>query len=168
MSPKLWKLIEKPAHTHGAEYILALMKAGYRPCDWNIDILNRLDFSHSTVLWPVPLVRVSLESLGFSEPTQLQSFYQAAAKNGFETVPIEAAVASRFHYDEQPTGEWLRIAVGLNQMIDSDGIPHLPKLGAALGTSGRPNLYLHTYWAYPHAIFHPHNEFVMVDPRLRK
>ena len=37
-----------------------------------------------------------------------------------------------------------------------DGIPHLPKLGCALG-----KYFIETYWAYPDAIFHPHNEFVV-------
>ena len=41
-------------------------------------------------------------------------------------------------------------------MIDDDGVPHLPKLGKALG-----KLFIGTYWSYPEAIFHPHNEFVV-------
>jgi len=41
-------------------------------------------------------------------------------------------------------------------MIDSDGVPHLPKLGRALGM-----YFLETYWSYPDAVFHTHNEFVV-------
>ena len=41
-------------------------------------------------------------------------------------------------------------------MIDTDGVPHLPKLGSALGKK-----FIETYWSYPHAIFHPHNDFVV-------
>ena len=41
-------------------------------------------------------------------------------------------------------------------MIDTDGVPHLPKLGRALG-----KYFIETYWAYPNAIFHPHNEFII-------
>ena len=33
-------------------------------------------------------------------------------------------------------------------MIDSDGIPHLPKLGQGLNL-----LFIETYWSYPGAIF---------------
>ena len=44
----------------------------------------------------------------------------------------------------------------MRSMIDTDGIPHLPKLGCALG-----KYFIETYWAYPDAIFHPHNEFVV-------
>ena len=53
-------------------------------------------------------------------------------------------------------GEWLRIAVPLDSMIDSDGIPHLPKLGQGLNL-----LFIETYWSYPGAVFHPHNDFLV-------
>ena len=35
-------------------------------------------------------------------------------------------------------------------MVDIDGVPHLPKIGKALGF-----FFLETYWSYPDAIFHP-------------
>ena len=41
-------------------------------------------------------------------------------------------------------------------MIDTDGVPHLPKLGSALN-----KIFIETYWAYKGAIFHPHNEFII-------
>ena len=40
--------------------------------------------------------------------------------------------------------------------MDSDNVPHLPKLGSALG-----KLFIETYWSYPGAIFHPHNDFLV-------
>jgi len=61
----------------------------------------------------------------------------------------------RLVYMDRPTGKWFRIAANINSMINSDGIPHLPKLGRALSS-----LYVETYWACEDAIFHPHNEFV--------
>jgi hypothetical protein len=64
---------------------------------------------------------------------------------------------SRLIYKEQPNGEWLRFATPLNSMIDSDKVPHLPKLGKSLGL-----FFIETYWSYPKAIFHPHNEFVFL------
>lgn len=159
---KLWKLLEKPSYTSGSEYCKALDKGGYRVSDWVVDVCSKPDFPVNTIKkWPVPLVRVRLDSLGFSEPTILKNFYEVANKEGFENPPPEVALALRFIYDEQPTGEWLRVATGMDQMIDSDGVPHLPKLGAAL-----KRFYLETYWAYPKAVFHPHNEFVMIDRRL--
>ena len=39
---------------------------------------------------------------------------------------------------------------------DSDGSTHLPKIrGKALN-----KYFIETYWSYPDAVFHPHNEFV--------
>ena len=45
----------------------------------------------------------------------------------------------------------------MNSLIDSDGVPHLPKLGKALNS-----FFIETYWSYSRAIFHPHNEFVVM------
>ena len=74
----------------------------------------------------------------------------------------EIAIYLRCLYKKQPKGEWLRIAVPFNSMIDSDGVPHLPKLGSALG-----KLFIETYWSYPGAIFHPHNDFLVEKNDLR-
>ena len=161
MTPKLWKLLERPPYTNGKQYCDALIKRGYRLSDWIINIASRSDFPIDTTAWPLPLVRVSLGLLGFEGPTTLKDFYSAADGEGFENPSPEAALALRFNYDEQPIGEWLRVATKMDQMVDSDKVPHLPKLGKALN-----HFYIETFWAYPNAVFHPHNEFVMVDRRL--
>jgi len=158
---KLWKMLKRPPYKSGSEYCEALVDRGYRMSDWIIDVVTKPDFPIGKVEWPVPLARVKLDSLGFKEPTTLENFYKKALETGFELCPPEIALLLRFNYDEQPTGEWLRVATPMDAMVDSDGVPHLPKLGAAL-----KRFYLETYWAYPHAVFHPHNEFVMIDRRL--
>ena len=157
--PKLWKILERPNYSSGREYCDALIALGYRPSDWIIDIAYKPYFPVCTVRWPLPLVRVKLEMFGFKEPTTLEEFYNVALGEGFENPPPESALALRLKYDEQPKGEWLRVATKMDAMVDSDDVPHLPKLGAAIN-----RFYLETYWAYSGAIFHPHNEFVMVDP----
>ena len=156
---KTWKTLEKPPYKTAAELLQALEGKGYRFSDWISDIALKPGFMDGSVEWPLRLARVSLESLGFKGPTHLAEFYQAAKDKGYSCVPPQAALAIRFFYDEQPTGEWLRIATEMDRLIDSDGVPHLPKMGKALG-----KYYLETYWSYPKAIFHPHNEFVMVAP----
>jgi len=155
-----WKILEKPTYKTGIEYQQALLSGGYRISDWIVDISSKPDFVTETAQWPLKLVRISLSSLNFTGPTHLSDFYVAANEAGFKTLPPEAALALRLNYNEQPVGEWLRIATPLDGMIDSDGVPHLPKLGKALG-----HFYIETYWAYPQAIFHPHNEFVFIDSR---
>ena len=68
---------------------------------------------------------------------------------------IDAICQHPLWQENQKKGEWLRFATPMNSMVDVDGVPHLPKLGRALGY-----FFVETYWSYPKAIFHLHNEFV--------
>mgnify|MGYP003640033183 FL=1 len=102
------------------------------------------------------LFRVKVSDLGFDSACKLKDIYQELFAKGFNTVSPDIAILTRFLYDEQPNGEWLRIATPFDSMTDSDGIPHLPKLGRGLGM-----YFIETYWSYRDAIFHPHNEFLV-------
>jgi hypothetical protein len=102
-------------------------------------------------------VRVKVKDLGFKKPSELRKIYKQAKSKGLNLVPPAIAIYSRLLYTNQKTGEWIRFATPLNSMIDSDGVPHLPKLGRALKT-----FFLETYWSYPKAIFHPKNEFIFI------
>ena len=154
-----WKLIDKYQYETGKELLDDLGSKGYRISDWIIDIVGRPSFQIGQYSWPVKLSRVKVEALGYSEPAKLQQIYNSFMQLGFSCVPPDVALVSRFFYDEQPTGEWLRIAVPMGSMIDSDDVAHLPKLGKALGA-----FFVETYWANPDIIFYPHNEFVIVKP----
>ena len=77
-------------------------------------------------------------------------------KHGYDLVPPEVSLIARDYYKEQKTGEWLRFATPFRSLVDTDGVPHLPKLGKAL-----KKYFIETYWSYPKAIFHPHNKFVV-------
>lgn len=100
--------------------------------------------------------RISLKEIGFTKPTKLKNVYNKFKALKFELVQPEISLYLRLIYLNQPKGEWLRISVPFNSMIDSDKVPHLPKLGRALGKN-----FLETYWSYPEAIFHPHNDFLV-------
>tara|TARA_B100000886_G_C20161176_1_gene382153 strand:- start:234 stop:626 length:393 start_codon:yes stop_codon:yes gene_type:complete len=102
------------------------------------------------------LYRLTVKKLGFNKATKLKEIYSKIIKEGYELVPPDIALRTRLKYKEQKVGEWLRFATPLKSMIDSDGVPHLPKLGKALG-----KYFIETYWSYPRAIFFPHNEFVV-------
>jgi len=156
MKKTIWKTIEKPLYLDEAEYVSQLISQGYRVSDWIQDIFSAEKSSRSSTDFPIALARLMVSELGFEEPTTLQEIYRAMLASGYEFVPPLIALHSRFVYDEQPTGEWLRLATPMNAMIDSDGVPHLPKLGKALGL-----FFIETYWAYEQAVFHPHNEFVV-------
>ena len=74
----------------------------------------------------------------------------------YSLVQPDVALRARLYYKEQKKGEWLRFATPMKSMVDTDGVPHLPKFGKALN-----KYFIETYWSYKNAIFHPHNEFVV-------
>ena len=136
-----------------SDIVSDLLKEGYKLSDWILDISTRLnsDLNDEYEIWSV-----SLKDLGFSGATKLEDVFKQLNSQGFSEVPPEIALILRMHIHKHPLNEWLRVATPLDSMIDKDGIPHLPKLGSGLG-----NLYIETYWAWPHAIFLPHNEFLV-------
>ena len=151
---KIWKTIQVFKYANMPECISDLKKNDYNVSEWIIDIAKNLEVKNHN--FPINLARVKVSDLGFTGSCKLKDIYSEFEKHGYNTVSPDIAILTRFLYDEQPTGEWLRIATPLDSMIDSDGVPHLPKLGKALGM-----YFIKTYWSYPDAIFHPHNEFVV-------
>lgn len=128
-------------------------KIFYSP--WISDIINKNNYSFEKYTKETFLYRIKLEQLNFSGPTKLIEVYKKAKMLDYKLVDPAIAILTRIFYIDQPIGEWLRFATPMDSMIDSDRVPHLPKLGKALNT-----FFIETYWAYPDAIFHPHNEFV--------
>ena len=114
---------------------------------------NKISFPKNKIY----LYRIKVNVLGFKKATKLKEIYKKLKKLNYELVSLDIALLARLQYSEQKTGEWLRFATPFNSLIDSDGVPHLPKLGKALG-----KMFIETYWSYPNAIFHPHNEFVVM------
>ena len=152
----VWKQIDS-IEFDSFEECVTEYKQNYKLSPWIHDIIKKNSYEFDKTTFPIRLVRIKLIDFGFECPTELQEVYDAIETAGFQLVPPEIAIFSRKLYTEQPTGEWLRFATPLNSMIDSDGVPHLPKLGKALGY-----YFIETYWSYKNAIFHPNNEFVVV------
>ena len=149
-----WKTVQGFNYNSVSECISKLKEDGYKVSEWITDVGNKLEVkSHN---YPVDLFRVKVSDLGFDSACKLKDIYQELFAKGFNTVSPDIAILTRFLYDEQPNGEWLRIATPFDSMTDSDGIPHLPKLGRGLGM-----YFIETYWSYRDAIFHPHNEFLV-------
>lgn len=153
---KIWKTINKIKYNTLEELINSLKNKNIKMSPWIEDIfLKKKNFLLSDLVLPINLTRVKLNELGFDGPTSLKEVYSLANKHKLNLVEPEIALLSRELYFEQNTGEWLRFATPLDSMIDTDLVPHLPKLGKALGF-----YFIETYWSYPDAVFHPHNEFV--------
>ena len=154
---KVWKIIKPQKYKSVNNFIKILKKRKIYISPWIEDIVrnkkNNLIITKKTVY----LFRVKVSSLGFKKPTQLKKIYKKLKLKNFKLVPPDIALRSRLQYLEQKKGEWLRFATPMNSLIDSDGVPHLPKLGKALNC-----YFIETYWSYSKAIFYPHNEFVVV------
>ena len=77
-------------------------------------------------------IQNKVRDLGFKKATNLKTYTKKLNTKKFKLVSLDHALMARILYKNQKTGEWLRFATPFNSMIDSDGVPHLPKLGKAL------------------------------------
>tara|TARA_B100000965_G_scaffold381663_1_gene379312 strand:+ start:4173 stop:4655 length:483 start_codon:yes stop_codon:yes gene_type:complete len=153
---KVWKTIKPSSRKSILKEIKYLKKKGILLSPWIENIYlnkkNNIKLSRNSV----KLYKIKVRSLGFKKATTLEKIYKKIKKKKFSLVKPDIALNARLYYKEQKKGEWLRFATPFNSMIDTDGVPHLPKHGKALN-----KLFIETYWAYRRAIFHPHNEFVV-------
>ena len=153
---KSWKILNKPKYKNISQCLIDLKKNKVILSHWIIDIIKNRKNKIKITNAKVRLYRIKVKDLGFKKPTTLKLIYKKVKKLNYKLVPVDIALRSRLFYKNQKKGEWLRIATEMKSMVDSDNVPHLPKLGKALN-----KFFIETYWAYPGAIFHPHNEFVV-------
>lgn len=154
---KIWKIINAIEFKSSSECFDKLQKENINVSVWIEDIIKLHNYKYKKIVTPIKLIRKFVNEFNFNTATELQEIYKKAKDFNLKLVPPEIALYSRLIYNEQPNGEWLRFATPFDSMIDSDGTPHLPKLGKSLG-----QYFIETYWSYPKAIFHPHNEFVFM------
>lgn len=155
MQIKVWKKIDKIFFRDTNESIASMNKKGILASPWIYNIFKKnIKYKKK---FPIFFYKIKVKELGFKKATTLDKIYREIKKKNFLLVDKELAIILRLIYKNQKKGEWLRIAVDFNSMIDSDKVPHLPKLGKALS-----KFFLETYWAYKKAIFHPHNEFIVM------
>ena len=152
-----WKTIAISSVDSPKKIIKDLKNNGYNVSLWIEDVFLNKKNKIKLLVANYNFYRVKVSDLGFDGPVELNQIYDKLLKINFKFVPPLLSLYLRLNYDEQINGEWLRIAVPMDSLIDSDGISHLPKLGRGLGL-----FFLETYWSYPKAIFHPHNDFVVI------
>lgn len=154
---KVWKVIKPNKFKNIYQCVKYLKKKKYILSPWIENIVlnkkNKIRITNKVIY----LFRIKVSDLGFKKPVKLKAIYKKLKIRRFKCVPPDIALITRLYYDEQKSGEWLRFATPMKSMIDTDNVPHLPKLGKALG-----KYFLETYWSYPGAIFHPHNEFIVM------
>ncbi len=158
MNKNYWLKIENFEFKDALECLNSYDEKKFKFSPWIEDIVKKNNYVFNKKLLPVKLVRKSLKELGFNKPKELEEVYDSFNKHGLDLVTPEIAIYARLLYLDQPNGEWLRFATPFDSMIDTDGVPHLPKLGKAL-----KSYFIETYWSYPKAIFHPHNDFILIS-----
>jgi len=154
---KIWKSLESSNYRNIDQCIKDLERKKIIISHWILNIVKNKKNKIQITKKKVYLFRVKVVDLGFNKPTTLKKIYKKLKEKNYNLVSLDIALRTRLIYKEQKKGEWLRFATPFRSMIDSDNVPHLPKLGKALG-----KYFIETYWSYPGAIFHPHNEFVVM------
>tara|TARA_B110000211_G_scaffold233305_1_gene299159 strand:+ start:8523 stop:9002 length:480 start_codon:yes stop_codon:yes gene_type:complete len=155
MVKKFYLEIKHFPFKNGKELILELKKNKIILSPWIEDIFEKKKFKNPKKFLPYKIYKIHLkEDLNVNKQIYLKDIYKKLKAKGYKTVEPHFAIYSRLFIKNLKKGTWIRYATPMNSMIDSDGIPHLPKGGSALGKK-----FLETYWSYPKAIFHPHNIF---------
>ena len=154
---KTWKTINPSNFKNINECIKFLKKKKIILSPWIENVFksrkNKIVLTNKKIF----LVKIKVAALGFKRPVKLKDIYKRIKKKNLSLVPPDVALRARLQFKEQKSGNWLRFATPMNSLIDSDNVPHLVKLGKALNS-----YFIETYWSYPGAIFHPHNEFVFI------
>ena len=140
----------------GNELLKFLKKKKIIFSPWIENIFNKKKFKSKKYL-PLELLIINLENdLGIKKATYLKDIYKILKKKKLKLLQPEIALYASTKIKIKKKGTWIRFATPLKSMIDTDGIPHLPKVGYALN-----KYFVETYWSYPKAVFHPHNSFII-------
>ena len=153
---KSWIKIRKFNYKKINSLIKDLKKKNIHISPWIENVFKNYKSKLNDNDFPMSLHIIKVKDLKINKPCALNKIYKSIKKKGFDLVPPEISLITRLYYNKQKKGDWLRFATPLKSLIDSDGVPHLPKLGKALNKK-----FIETYWSYPKAIFHPHNKFVV-------
>ena len=129
---KVWKKIKKSNYKNIKHLLNDLTQKGHILSPWIYNIFNNKKNKILINNQSFDLYKITVKSLGFKKATKLKYIYKKILLNNYDLVTPDLALRTRFFYKEQKTGEWLRFATPFNSMIDTDKVPHLPKLGRAL------------------------------------
>lgn len=114
----IWRTVKLGLCKTPDEYRKALKKAGRRISDWGDDILGRISCSQEEV--DLDLVIMSVGDLGFKGIARYADICTKAVELGLGLCPAEVGPALRLQYGDQPSGEWLRIA--MEAITDRGGV----------------------------------------------
>ncbi len=139
----IWKTIKLGTGLKIADdFRKALKQSGCKIGDWGNDILGKPTFTASDTETEVDLAVVSVAELGFKDGATRKDIYNKAKELGLELCPNEVGPQLRLQYKNQPTGEWLRIA--MEPISDSCGDLSVFDVGHYVS-----DLWLSGYYGHP-------------------
>ena len=112
-----WKTIKLGTNETVEELKQALTASGCRVNDRASELLKNITVCPVEV--EVDLVVVSVAELGFPNGATRKEIYECAIEFGYKLCPPEVGPKLRLQYNDQPKGEWLRIA--MEPITDSHG-----------------------------------------------
>jgi hypothetical protein len=142
----VWKRITLGSYKSVNALRAALDAARVRIGDSADEILGRPAFLFSKIVVDADLVVVSVAELGFDDSTSLADVHRRAGELGLELCPAEVAPLLRLHYANQPTGEFLNVAMRPIPTYGGELIALSVANGGTgpllLGGEGRPDLMI--------------------------
>ncbi len=155
----IWKTIKLGTGLKTADdFRKALKRSGCKIGGWGNDILGKPTFTASDIEMEVDLVNVSVAELGFKEGATRKDIYNKAKKLGLELCLNEVGPQLCLQYKDQPSGEWIRIA--MEPISDSDG-----DLSIFRVEHDDRGLWLRGLYGFPDRFWLGYDRFVFVRPR---
>ncbi len=109
---KVWKTIKLGTGFKTADDFRQALKTGsFSIGNWANYILDKPDFTVAPEETEVDLVVISVADLGFKNGATTRDIYERASKFGLERCPAEVGPQLRLQYTDQPSGEYLFIAM---------------------------------------------------------
>jgi hypothetical protein len=156
---KIWRTIKLGTKKITFALKAALIEADCYISAWAEDIMNQSAFTLSEGEREVDLVVLSVAELGFNKGACLKDIYAKAKELGLGLCPAEVGPQLRLQYSEQPTGEWLIVA--MEPVTDSVGI--LREL--YVGRENDGGLWLYGDHHYPDSVRYGNCRFVFMRDR---
>lgn len=124
--------------------------------DYAKNMVNKIDFS--TKKETIDLVKLRVSELGLKDYPTTDEIYTKAKELGYNLCPPEVALYLRLKDENQPLGDWYRIA--MKQISDRYGYPSVFNL-----VHHDDGLWLYDSWARSDRRWYPDDECLF---RLRK
>lgn len=105
------------------ELVAELKAKGIKISDYAQDMLDSPDFTSQPNPEQIDLVRLKVRDLGFPDGATTDQIYAKAEEFGLELCPAEVGPYQRLKDQEQPLGDWYRVA--MKQISDRRGNPNV-------------------------------------------